>query len=559
MEQEICVEENMDIEWEIEEEKMEGSMNGGVGDADADSFDIVDGNVSQTDSSIFTGDLQNPVSSEIGLRTTDSDSPPEDIERIEPKGPMLKRKAPTAEARPVKSPSLMMTKRQRICGAGEESGDEDSGRELEGLSRSAAATRRLRGLMKSGKFVADEQKKAAYEKKCIEVDAKARFRYQKKWEVLHSKCGKWFTMPEPYNTTRFKLHVEGCRSKGQNGLIDDFFKRQDGNEKGVVTRVARPAGRKHIIIGGCQPKTSIGGNPGFTSLSRVLEPKLQGCRGIGEEHHDRIPVYISRALTDGAGSRSESAITTMLFGDDIKYSQLDAESRNDVLVAQVKLRSWTICRELRVVYSTKCQNFISSGSSTTCDECLAVLKLDTFKKALRMEPPPLATAKFTPRRQYSGARDLGISYAKIKGLTGLLDDVSMVFHSHRFNISADKHRIPEDLYGFALLTVYWKANTTIRNCCLGSCMLPYREPIETNAMLGCRTSAIPLSYSKHRMCVQSSVLRFTAFFKLKCNFRLFVTTSMYSSYITRDYTDLLLEWFALENLVSRCSSVRSVS
>jgi len=424
----------MDIEWEIEGERTEGTASKDpkgdeVGDTNVDLFDVFAGNTPQTpDSSVFTSDLQNPVSSETDLHITDSDSPPEDVEKIAPKGLPSKRKAPAIE-RLVRLPPLTPAKRQRVREAGE-SDDEDSG--LEELGRSAAATRKLRELMKSGKLVVDEQKKGAYEKKCIKMDAKARFRYQKRWEVLHSRCGKWVVMLEPYNTSRFKLHIGGCRSKGQNGLIDDFFKRQDRNGIGAVTKFAQPGGRKHIVIGGRQSKALIGGNSGLAPLPRLLEPKLQGCCGIGKEHNERIPVYISRALTDGAGSRSESAITTMLFGDDIKYSQLDEKSRNDVLVMQVKLRSWTICRELRVVYSTKCRSFIDSGTSTTCDECLALLKLDTFKKVLRTEPPPPETAKFTPHRHYNGIRDLGISYAKIKGLAGLLDDVSIILCHHCF-------------------------------------------------------------------------------------------------------------------------------
>ena len=421
----------MDVERVVEgtmSEELEGDE---VDDTNAGLFDTSSVNdIPQTpDSSIFASDIPNPLSSETDQYIADGDSSPEDVENIEPMGLTLKRKVPTVEELMSSSPQIS-TKRRRICEVGEESSDEDSGRELGGPSRSAAATRKLRESMKSGTFVADEQKKAVYERKCIGMDEKARFRYQKRWEVLHSKCGKWLAMSEPYNTTKFKIHIEGCRSKGQNGLIDDFFKRQCRNETGVTTKAAKPGGRKHIIVGGWRSKSlmSIRSNPSPPS-SPVSKPKLQGCRGIGKEHNGRIPIYISRALTDGAGSRSESAITAMLFGDNVKYSHLDEKSRSDVLVAQVKLRSWTICRELRVVYSTKCYNFLSPGTSTTCDECLALLKLDTFKKALRMEPPPPETAKFTPRRQYDGIRDLGINYAKIKGLAGLLDDVSPLFNS----------------------------------------------------------------------------------------------------------------------------------
>ena len=407
---------------------MEGAASEGLKSSRMDDTDIglfdnpADDAPWTPDSSIFASDIPNPLPSETDLCVTNSDSSPEDVWDIKPTGLALKRKTPTAR-KSTRSPPQVPTKRQRVHEVEKRLSDEDSGRELEGSSRSAAASRKLRESMKSGKFVADEQKKAAYEKKCVGMDGKARFRYEKKWEVLHSKCGKWFSMSEPYNTTKFKHHVEGCQSKGQNGLIDDFFKPQDRNKTGVTMKVTNPGGWKHITIGGHKSKASIRNNP-ILVPSLVPKSKLQGCHGIGKEHNNRIPVYISCALTDGAGSRSESAITATLFGNDVKYSHLDEKSRNEVLVMQVKLQSWTICRELRVVYSTKCHNFIDSGTSTTCNECLALLKLDNFKKALRMEPPPPETAKFTPRRLYDGIRDLGISYAKIKGLSGLLEDVS---------------------------------------------------------------------------------------------------------------------------------------
>jgi len=420
------------------EETTDGWWKGGeVGDTDAGLvYDSTDDAPLSPDSSIFISDVPNPPLSETDLRATDNDSSPNDVENIKPVGPVSKWKVP-AVGKSVRSPPRVPVKRRRVCEAGEGSSDEGSGREVTGPGRSATGTRKLRKLMKSGELVVDEQKKAAYERKCVEMDPKARFRYQRRWEVLHSKCGKWFAMSEPYNTTKFKLHVGDCRSKGQSGLIDDFFKRQDTSETGIVARVAKPGGRKHIVVGGRRSKTSIKNDASLTPLS-VPEPKLQGCRGIGKVHNDRIPIYISRALIDGAGSRSESAITTMLFGNGVKYSNLDEKSRNEVLVVQVKLRSWTICRELRVVYSTKCRNFVNPGGPATCDECLALLKLDTFKKSLRMEPAPLEMAKFTPRRQYNGMRDLGISYAKIKGLVGLLDDVSAVLHRHFYPLSSNK-------------------------------------------------------------------------------------------------------------------------
>ena len=229
---------------------------------------------------------------EKGIKNKYADnSSPEDVKKIEPTKSTPKRKA-FAIAKPAGLAVPAPAKHQRVCEAGEDSDEGSSGREPDALGRSAEATRKLQELMKSGELVVDEQKRATYEGKCVRMDANARFHYKKKWEILHSKCGKWFTMSEPYNTTKFKLHVAGCRSKGQNGLIDDFFRRQDRKEEGVLMKVTKPGARKHIIVGGHWLKSS----------PLLPEPKLQACCGIGEEHNEHIPVYISRALTDGAGS-----------------------------------------------------------------------------------------------------------------------------------------------------------------------------------------------------------------------------------------------------------------
>ena len=424
------VEQTVDID--IVQVTTEGAADPELMDDETEDIDFGTLDISKDlhtpDPGILVSNTLNSCSLGTGQCVAEDNSLPEYIEEIKPGGPAFEQKVPAIPEQLARSPTPVFTKCRRAHREEEDLSDEESGRESKGLKRSAVATQKLRKLMKSGELVVDEQKRATYEKKCVEMDVKARFRYQNKWEVLHSRCGKWFTMSEPYNTTKFKLHVGGCDSKGQNTLIDDFFKRQDGVEKGTPVKTGNPGGRKHIVIGGRQSKTSAGKNTAFTLPSCAPEPKLQACRGIGKEHHDRIAVYISRALTDGAGSRSESAITAMVFGDGVKYSQLDEESRSNVLAVQVKLRSWIICRELQVIYSTKCCNFITPGPgiSATCDKCLALLKLDTFKKALRMDPPSLETAKFTPRRQYNGLKDLGINYAKIKGLAGLLDDVSLI-------------------------------------------------------------------------------------------------------------------------------------
>ena len=305
--------------------------------------------------------------------------------------------------------------KQKAVSEGDSETDEESHDEC-GESRSAAASRKLKDLLKSGQFVVDRQKRDAYEGKCRRMDSGVKFRYGEKWEVLHRKCGKWYTMTEPYNTTRFKAHLESCRSKGtkgHNACISDFFLPQ-GNpaKRQPIAKV-----RRQVDVGGRSTKLEL-------ETPSVIMGSLP-CLGLREHHDARIPGYISRALTEGAGARSESSITAEIFGCGHKYSELGDQAKQLVQAAQVHSWAWTINRELQAVYSTNCGKITDARlMESTCSQCLGVLGLKTFKKALNIGPAPLTTKKFIPRRWRTAATDLAINLAEINGLPGLLEAVS---------------------------------------------------------------------------------------------------------------------------------------
>ena len=310
-----------------------------------------------------------------------------------PPEPALKRKhssSPDLE----EDPLYRAEKRKRV-GEVETGTDDDGSCGERGESRSAAASRRLKELLKSGKFVVDEQKRAVFEEKCKRMGNGARFRYGEKWEVLHQKCGKWSTMAEPYNTTRFKAHLTACKSKdskGRNGCIDDFFRPQvDSVGVGASAKTTkRPTVmvRKQVVVGGRSVKPDLETPP-------VIAKSLP-CLGLREDHNNQIPKYISRSLTEGAGSRSESHITTELFGDGTRYSKLGDKGKRLVQAAQVHARAWTINRELQAIYSTNCRKVVNATSAeNTCPECLGVLRLKEFKKALSVVPAPLVSSRHT--------------------------------------------------------------------------------------------------------------------------------------------------------------------
>ena len=365
-------------------------------------------------SSIFLDDTTHPPSSDIASS---------DVEQhgAHLPGLALKRKHsddPDVE----KKPSYGTEKRKRV---GEvDIGMDDDSCEERGESRSAVASRKLKELLKSGHFVVDERKKIAFEEKCKRMASGARFRYGKKWEVLHPKCGNWSTMTEPYNATRFKTHVNTCKSKdtkGHNSCIDDFFRPQAGPEHiGTLeksTKQPSVTARRQVAVGGH-----------FTDADLATPPIIAGslpCLGLREEHNGQIPKYISCALTEGAGSQSDSRATAKLFGSGIKYSELGNKGKHLVQAAQVHSRTWTINRELQAIYSTNCRKAINATSMEgTCSECLGVLRLEAFKKALSVESAPLGLKKYIPRRWRTAATDLAINLAEINGLSGLLEAVS---------------------------------------------------------------------------------------------------------------------------------------
>ena len=366
-------------------------------------------------SSIFLDDTTHPPSPDV----TSSDFEQYEVHAPDSASKWKHSNDPNAEE---KLPHRM-NKRKRAAEA--EIGMDDDSCEERGESRSAVASRKLKDSLKSGQFVVDERKKTVFEEKCRQMGGGARFRYEGKWEVLHLKCGKWSTMTEPYNTTRFKSHLETCKSKGakgHNGCIDDFFRPRTGPARiGVSVKNMKQlstTARRQVVVGGRSANADLETPP-------VIMESLP-CLGLREEHNGRIPKYISRVLTEGAGSRSDSHITAKLFGNGVKYSQLGEKGKQLVQAAQVHSRTWIINRELQVIYSTNCRKTINRTSTeSTCPECLSVLRLETFKKALSVEAAPLVSKKYIPRRWRTAATDLAVNLAEIHGLPGLLEAVGL--------------------------------------------------------------------------------------------------------------------------------------
>jgi hypothetical protein len=356
----------------------------------------------------------------------------------------LKRKRPDEAGIVAKSCWKVARREEGVTVLDDESGAEtdDDGKR----SRSAIASRRLRESMKSGEFVADERKRKRFEEKCAEMDHGAKFNYRDaSWQVLHSNCSRWYRMSEPYNTTKFKSHTRTCKVKGKdrNTSITTFFKPRDPNDAEAKTRIT-VSGRKQIFVGG---STSTPSSIKPPHSDNELIAQTQPCRGISDTHNPLVSTYVSRTVVEGAGSISLQKVTDRLYSDNIKYSELTDEQKATVAFTQSHLRSWSINREHRVVFSTNCTKWVQQGQQpfrTICGNCEKVANSDAFKRALRVKPPPLERMKYIPVKYCGSLEDLGTKFAKIRGLSELLQEVSsMASSSANYNVVIGTYQDPQ--------------------------------------------------------------------------------------------------------------------
>lgn len=428
---------------DVEEEDIE--------DGDGEELEVED--IDEVDD-ISTWSSVAPSSLAFGVLTDDGSLPPSsdastefvdtiDSDSGEVQGQQtLKRKA--SDELGVGTGSRWKVARREEAGALSDSGSGVETDDDTKQSRSAIASRRLRESVKSGDFVVDERKRTRFEEKCVEMDCGAKFRYgDVGWQVLHSKCSKWHKVSEPYNTTRFKSHVRTCTAKGKerNASITSFFKLKDPND---INTEAKPKiivpGRKQIFVGGSTSTSTLIKPP--PRCDNQLVSQTKPCFGISDIQDPRVPAYISRTVVEGAGSISLKKATQKLYGD-MEYSALTDNQKATVAVTQSHLRSWSINRELRVVFSTRCMKFVERDRQppkTICDNCEKVARSDAFKRALRVKPPPLEAMKFIPLKYRNALADLGTKFAHIQGLSELLREVSFAISSPTVaNVVTDIH------------------------------------------------------------------------------------------------------------------------
>ncbi|ETW83148.1 hypothetical protein HETIRDRAFT_107269 [Heterobasidion irregulare TC 32-1] len=96
-----------------------------------------------------------------------------------------------------------------------------------GISRSAMASKKLKAAMLEGTFSMNQKKLARFKGECSAYDSMAQFCTEdSRWEVFHSRCGKWVKITEAYLASRFVQHVLRCKTQETTRAttLDVWFK-----------------------------------------------------------------------------------------------------------------------------------------------------------------------------------------------------------------------------------------------------------------------------------------------------------------------------------------------
>lgn len=275
-----------------------------------------------------------------------------------------------------------------------------------GTSRSARTARTQNEQVADGTFVIDNRKLLQFKRKIRLVDPGAGFMVEGNVKrVMHSLCGKDFTMKQPYNTGHFTRHVGTCT----------------GPPKTI-------RGRKN---------TSAPTPPG-TGIFRFLVPKNQTimppqslpCPGLTKSQHERIPIYLSRSSAPGGGVTSRTIVARKIYSGH-KYSQLTRVQKANVRRIQVLQFRWINDHHEERVVSAKCLKMVATKAgleeAEPCVECVALLRLGTLRSVLSRPIPDDKNLKYIPKECLSTL--VGKLYVTFLGLREIMESQVCIFLS----------------------------------------------------------------------------------------------------------------------------------
>ncbi|KAI0363681.1 hypothetical protein BV20DRAFT_957785 [Pilatotrama ljubarskyi] len=303
-----------------------------------------------------------------------------------------------------------------------------------GISRSATASRKLKNSLHDGTFELDERRLSNMLDQVALLDSAAEVREDanRRWQVWHSRCGKWYTMKEPYSVTRFRDHVKPSKPLTRTNTLNTYAHKLGWSKRAsaLVTEEsksdiqddARPL--LHVTTGHNDlPRLRV------SALSRrgpgIASAQAWPCVGLTAAADKRIPLYLRRSCVSGGGSRSISSIAKKLYGQ--PYRQLSAKQKSVVDTAQTQQRTWRNDHMQGAVFSTSCKRFVHArpqhdrdpSSAAVCHACSAVLRSHAFKNALAYASKREHIKYKHLNKKYRN-ETLGALFARSEGLEDLL-------------------------------------------------------------------------------------------------------------------------------------------
>jgi hypothetical protein len=84
---------------------------------------------------------------------------------------------------------------------------------------------------------------------------------------------------------------------------------------------------------------------------------------------------------------------------------------------------WLNEHNMECIFSPKCHGdtIVKEGNPTPCSSCLQILRLKTFRNAIRRPPPKKGNAKFTPKAFRNEV--LGQAYLRHRDVQELMEEV----------------------------------------------------------------------------------------------------------------------------------------
>lgn len=273
-----------------------------------------------------------------------------------------------------------------------------------GTSKSAQYEAQARAAVDNGAPV-DSNKFSQFKSKILKLDPHAEFLIGGDVRMVrHSKCGGVKKQKSPYNTSYFVEHVEKCRGPSKKNAH--------------VTNINRS-----VLTNFLQRQPS--GTPTDPSTSSRPNSIMHPCCGLTPEQNSQISVYLMRSQAIGGGARPRRDIVRQLFGEEMKWGDLNKHQQLRVERIEATEFRWLNFREQGFILSATCLKTLSSEDpQQPCSECSDLTRNKVFKNALRRKLPKEENLRYTPSAYR--AKMTGEQYAKMVGVYEIVQKATTV-------------------------------------------------------------------------------------------------------------------------------------